>query len=86
MKKCGLPPEEFEHLVHTLQHCHLPVRLQSPLPMQSLKDALRHDKKFEQGTIRFVLLRNLGHPVLTTPGKIDWTEIEAAIRHLSTEA
>jgi len=43
-----------------LEQYHLPVRLPEGIPAEAILAALKADKKFEEGAIRFVLCPRLG--------------------------
>jgi len=56
----GLPPASAAKIVTTLKHFDLPTRLPTDMGMESVLEHMKHDKKFSEGKIRFVLLRTLG--------------------------
>lgn len=60
VKKAGLSAAEAGKVLAALQSFDLPVRLPSDVPTDALMNALRLDKKFQSGAIRFVLSPRLG--------------------------
>ncbi len=59
-KKAGLPLEDYHRIIELLAAFDLPVRLGSEFENETLLRIARMDKKYEAGSIRFVLLRALG--------------------------
>ena len=55
MKKAGLPPDQRAAIVDLLGQFELPTRLPKNFPRKKIFDALKFDKKFEGGKIRFVV-------------------------------
>ncbi len=60
VRKAGLPLNERERVLQALRAFSLPTQLPSDLTTPDLVDALKRDKKFEGGAIRFVLTEKLG--------------------------
>ncbi len=60
VEKAGLPPADAARVVDLLKSFKLPVTLPADLAADSLVAALRRDKKFEAGEIRFVLTEKFG--------------------------
>jgi 3-dehydroquinate synthase len=60
VEKAGLHPSEAELITGLLEQYHLPVRLPEGIPVEGILAALKADKKFEEGAIRFVLCPRLG--------------------------
>lgn len=60
VEKAGLPPAEAARAMQVLKSFKLPVTLPADLSTDSLMAALRRDKKFEAGEIRFVLTEKFG--------------------------
>jgi len=58
--KAGLPQIQCDRILAALQKYDLPLRLASNISTESILQALRKDKKFHSGAVRFVLLRSLG--------------------------
>jgi 3-dehydroquinate synthase len=57
----GLSAEEAWKLESLLAACKLPLVLPRTIPDDVILEKLSRDKKFDQGAVRFVLLRALGH-------------------------
>src|SRR5439155_1752643 len=60
MKKTGLPPDQRTAIVDLLGQFGLPTRLPSDFPRRKILDAVKFDKKFEDGKIRFVVTPRIG--------------------------
>jgi 3-dehydroquinate synthetase len=60
VKKSGLPQAEADRVIDALARYALPLRLPAGISTASILQAMRRDKKFHSGAIRFVLLRSLG--------------------------
>jgi 3-dehydroquinate synthase len=56
----GLPPAASAKVVTALKHFDLPTRMPDDVGIESVLEHMKHDKKFSDGKIRFVLLRTLG--------------------------
>ncbi|WP_395716632.1 3-dehydroquinate synthase [Prosthecobacter sp.] len=55
-----LTADDYERIVALLKLCDLPARLPDDLDSEEIMRIARTDKKFENGKIRFVLLRKIG--------------------------
>jgi len=60
MKKAGLPEKQRNAIVDLLQKFGVPTKLPPNFPRQKILDALKFDKKFEHGQIRFVVAPKIG--------------------------
>jgi 3-dehydroquinate synthetase len=60
VEKSGLPEEESARISSALGIYKLPLRLDASIATDAIFSALKKDKKFAAGGIRFVLLRKLG--------------------------
>jgi 3-dehydroquinate synthase len=60
VEKSGLPEEESARISSALGFYKLPLRLDASIETDAIFAALKKDKKFAAGGIRFVLLRKLG--------------------------
>ncbi len=56
----GLPPVGRAKIVNLVKRFDLPTRLPDSMGVEVILDHMKHDKKFSEGKIRFVLLRALG--------------------------
>jgi 3-dehydroquinate synthase len=59
-KKVGLTNAERDAIVALLKRFSLPTKLPSDFPREKILDALKFDKKFERGEIRFVVTPKIG--------------------------
>ena len=76
-KHAGLPEPEARRILESLASFDLPLRLPTDISTRSILDAMAKDKKFSAGSIRFVLLRSLGDPFVSS--EITTGDIEHAI-------
>lgn len=56
----GLPPVGRAKIANMVKLFNLPTRLPEGMTTETILDYMKHDKKFSEGSIRFVLLRALG--------------------------
>ncbi|MCE9517975.1 MAG: 3-dehydroquinate synthase [Verrucomicrobia bacterium] len=56
----GLPPAAVSQLEDLFKRIDLPTRLPENISTEIILDHMKHDKKFSEGKIRFILLRALG--------------------------
>lgn len=80
VRKAGLTEAERERIVHTLEAFELPTQLPAGFPRAEIAEAIRFDKKFARGEIRFVVTPRIGSARLVTDVTMD--DIEAAIAAL----
>lgn len=80
VEKSGLPEDQAERVIGALRKHNLPQSLPPEISTESILSALRKDKKFVSGAIRFVLLRSLGDAVVSDAVKE--SDIERAIEGL----
>jgi 3-dehydroquinate synthase len=80
MKKAGLPREQRDAIVDLLRQFDLPTHLPSGFPREKIFKALPHDKKFERGTIRFVVTSGIGSAHLSSDVTLD--DIREAVARL----
>jgi 3-dehydroquinate synthase len=66
IKKAGLPQEQRDAVIDLLQRFELPTRLPPSFPRSKILDALKFDKKFEDGKIRFIVTPRIGTAKVTT--------------------
>jgi 3-dehydroquinate synthase len=60
IKRAGLPSGQRDAVIDLLQGFDLPTRLPQGFPREKISDALKFDKKFEGGEIRFVVTPKIG--------------------------
>jgi len=78
--KVGLSKKDRDAIIDLLQKFQLPTRLPPNFPRSKIFDALRFDKKFERGQIRFVVTPKIGSAHLSPDVTID--DIQAAVEKL----
>jgi len=66
IKRAGLSPGQRDAVIDLLRRFDLPTRLPKNLPREKIFKALKFDKKFEAGKIRFVVTPRIGAAFLTT--------------------
>jgi 3-dehydroquinate synthase len=59
-KRAGLPPRQRDAIVSLLQRFELPTCLPKNFPRNKIISAVKFDKKFERGKIRFVVTSKIG--------------------------
>jgi 3-dehydroquinate synthase len=65
VKRAGLPQDQRGAIVDLLRTFDLPTQLRPNFPRKKIFDALKFDKKFEGGEIRFVLTPKIGSAYLS---------------------
>jgi 3-dehydroquinate synthase len=80
IKKARLPPDQRDAVVDLLQRFKLPTRLPPKFPREKILNALKFDKKFEGGKIRFVVTPRIGTAHLTST--VTLNDIREAIEAL----
>jgi len=65
-KKAGLPRDQRDAIVHLLSAFKLPTQLPPDFPREKIFNALKFDKKFEAGKIRFVVAPKIGSARLSS--------------------
>jgi 3-dehydroquinate synthase len=60
MKRAGFPPGQRGAVVDILQRFDLPIRLPKNFPRNKIVSAVKFDKKFQSGKIRFVVTPKIG--------------------------
>ena len=77
VRKAGLPEAERDRIVRTLEKFELPTRLPADFPKEKIHDAIRFDKKFLQGQVRFVVSPKIGSARLVSD--VTMEDIERAV-------
>jgi 3-dehydroquinate synthetase len=80
MKKAGLSQKERDTIVDLLRKFGLPTKLPTDFPRRKIFDALKFDKKFERGEIRFVVTPKIGSARLSRD--VTMKDIRAAVEAL----
>ena len=80
VRKAGLSEREREKIMATLQAFELPTQLPADFPKEKILEAIRFDKKFERGAIRFVVVPAIGSARVASD--VTMEDIERAIRKL----
>jgi len=60
LKRAGLPADQRAAIVDLLARFALPTRLPPKFPRKKIVDAVKFDKKFESGQVRFVVTPSIG--------------------------
>jgi 3-dehydroquinate synthase len=71
MKKANLPRAQRDAIVDLLQAFDLPTRLPKDFPRAGIFEALKRDKKFERGEVRFVVTSKIGSAQLSSEVTLD---------------
>jgi 3-dehydroquinate synthase len=66
MKKAGLARDQRDAVANLLRQFDLPTQLPKDFPREKIFEALRFDKKFESGKIRFVITSGIGSARLSS--------------------
>jgi 3-dehydroquinate synthase len=80
MKKAGLPPGQRVAIVDLLRQFELSTRLPSNFPRRKILDAVKFDKKFEDGKIRFVVTPRIG--VAYVADNVTLDDVREAVKQL----
>src|SRR6266404_704845 len=80
MKKAGLAKQERDRIVNLLRKFGLPTQLPKDFPRGKILDALKFDKKFVHGQIRFVVAQKIGSAKLSSDVTMD--DIREAVEAL----
>ena len=79
-KRAGLPPDQRDAIIDRLRRFGLPTRLPKNLSRRKIFDAVKLDKKFAGGKVRFVVTPRIGNAYLTSDVSLE--DIREAIRAL----
>ena len=80
IKRAGLAPGQRDAVIDLLQRFDLPTRLPKKFPREKIFKALKFDKKFDRGEIRFVVARRIGAACLSSDVTIE--DIREAVDEL----
>lgn len=81
-KHAGLSAQDEKEVLDTLAALELPLELPQGVDPQRVLELTAADKKFRGGSIRFVLLRRLGEPILSE--EVSAADLAEAVAHLAT--
>jgi 3-dehydroquinate synthase len=79
-KKTGLSADQRDAIVDLLEKFKLPTKLPKNFPRHKIVEAIKFDKKFEDGKVRFVVTPRIGTAYVTADVTFD--DIRAAIEAL----
>ena len=80
VKKAGLRPSQRAAIIDLLARFGLPTRLPRTFPRKKILDAVKFDKKFEGGKVRFVVTPRIGTAYVTD--NVTLEDIREATDHL----
>jgi 3-dehydroquinate synthase len=80
VKRAGLPPNQCAAIVDLLGRFGLPTRLPPKFPRKKIFDALKFDKKFEAGKVRFIVTPRIG--VAYVADNVTLDDIREAVKEL----
>jgi len=80
IKTAGLASLERNAIVDLLKQFKLPTRLPKNLRREKIVDALKRDKKFESGKVRFVVTPRIGKAYLADD--VTFKDIHEAVEQL----
>jgi 3-dehydroquinate synthase len=80
MKRAGLSSQERDDVVSLLNQFELPTRLPPKLDRNKIIEAIRHDKKFTSGEVRFVVTPRIGEARLSRA--VTMNDIQDAVAQL----
>ncbi len=80
IRRAGLAPDQRDAIVDLLRQFELPTRLPKNFPRAQIFDAMKFDKKFEGGKIRFVVTPRIGAARLANDVTLD--DIREAVKDL----
>jgi 3-dehydroquinate synthase len=76
VRRAGLSKADSDRIIDALQAKQLPVKLPLDFPREKIFAALKHDKKFENGRIRFVVAHAIGRASVSD--RVTLADLEAA--------
>jgi 3-dehydroquinate synthase len=79
-KRAGLSEDESRSVMQLLGSLGLPISLPTNIPKEAVFDAIRFDKKFQDGQVRFVVTPQIGQAYLTSD--VTFADIRQAIDQL----
>jgi 3-dehydroquinate synthase len=79
-RKAGLSEAERERIIRTLESFELPTTLPADFPKKKILEAIRFDKKFSRGAVRFVVIPAIGSARVASD--VTMEDIEVALGKL----
>ena len=79
-KRAGLPPEQHAAIVDLLERFGLPTSLPRKFARKKIVDALKFDKKFEAGKVRFIVAPRIGAAYIAD--NVTLNDIRNAVKEL----
>ncbi len=79
-KRVGLPPDQRDAIVDLLRRFQLPTSLPRNFPRKKIFDAVKFDKKFEGGKVRFIVTPRIG--TARVSGDVTMKDVREAIEAL----
>ncbi|MCX6959129.1 MAG: 3-dehydroquinate synthase [Verrucomicrobia bacterium] len=80
VRLADLPQDQADHVQAVINACGLPTAIPKDLPTEQILAALGRDKKFDRGSIRFVLTKELGSAFVSD--KVTLDDVTAAVERL----
>jgi 3-dehydroquinate synthase len=80
VRKAGLSEIERDRILATLRAFDLPTRLPADFPREKILEAIRFDKKFQRGEVRFVMTSAIGSARVAAD--VTMEDIVAAVKQL----
>ena len=80
VKRAGMRPDQSTAIVDLLERFGLPTRLPPNFPRKKIFDAIKFDKKFESGKVRFVVTPRIGTARITND--VTLNDIREAVKQL----
>ncbi len=80
IKRAGLPPRQRDAVIDVLRRFDLPTCLPKNFPRNKIVSAVKFDKKFQSGKIRFVVTPKIGTAYLSNEVTLD--DIREAVSEL----
>ena len=80
VKRAGLRPEQHTAIIDLLERFGLPTSLPPKFPRNKIFDALKFDKKFEAGKVRFIVMPRVGTAYLAD--NVTLADIREAVENL----
>jgi len=82
VRLAGLPQDQADQVKGVITACGLPTSIPADLPMDKILAALGRDKKFDRGSVRFVLTKELGSAFVSD--KVTLDDVTGAVERLMT--